>query len=306
MMKIKALHPQCPNALDLEHRVMWFTNGIHQSKVNFGYSSDDPGFISAQMDASIAAGFDGWIYDWYGFNHNEPVIDKGTQLSFDQAVKRNKKCAIMLDGPKCDGAGFINNLAQVHNVYLNSPAYLKDPSGKFVVLEFARQGVDWATVASMFPDVHILHWKSGSDGYSWIKVGAGQNPGSLSQLITDNQNCFLPSMSPGFNDTNPADPTRNIWGDSAPRIADYQNGNFLISVGRALPANTWAIQFVTGSDHEEGSAIEFNYGAPNRNNLPLLPLGNLTFTPSAPVEETVSSLSNRVTKIENYLQSFKK
>lgn len=265
---------QLPNNTKLLANYLgWFKGADGTSHRANVCQSDDPLTVRKQALAMHSVGFDGVVVDWYGATPDHaPPTDKATQILVQELLDLGMEFSIMLDKGAFSGAPLGQQRQQVFNVamqyirarYFTLPNYSRI-NGKPVLWEFGWQehGIDIAAAAKANPDVMILtqsRMAGGAGTYAWVNGFPPSTPQKYMQwyLAHTNDPIMVPCVFDKFNDANPKDPSKSIWGGPV-RILPIGLADMCIAEiskaaasGKKFPY----VQYASWNDYDEGTEME--------------------------------------------------
>ena len=265
----------------LAHVMPWFGPGsAHKSARCPVYDSADPTVVARQITQMKTMGLTGINIDYYGLHDSSGGVvydGRACPVLLAECVKQGLWFAVQPDHGimKNNKSGipaqtfFEDQITEVLSVFCTSPAYLRTPDGRFVMMLFgAPSGVDMGKVAVKFPQAAFVYQGNGGYGqagsagaFAWTPLSGGNTfysvapgPGQVS----------VGNLVQGFDDHDPANPSQSCWGGAARKAPYGQGQTFLDSVAAAVAAMNgvggahppaW-LQLVTWNDFEEGTNFE--------------------------------------------------
>lgn len=236
--------------------------------------SDDPRTVRNQALAMHSVGFDGVVDDWYGGGAADKAdpTDKATVLLAKETANLGMEISMMLDKGAFSGAPVGQQRQQVFNAalqyirahYFTLPNYSR-LNGKPLIWEFGWQehGIDIASVAKTNPDILILsqsRMAGGGGTYGWVNGFPPSTPKAyMDWYLSHTQDpIMVPCIFDKFNDANPKDPTKSIWGGPvrtlAPGLAQMciDGINKAAAAGKKFPM----VQYASWNDVDEQTELE--------------------------------------------------
>jgi hypothetical protein len=252
----------------------------HGSKSHLvtGYNSTDPEVIERQILEMQEMGFVGANLNWRG-PQNE--FETKAAIRWMTACERLGFVFFL-----CPDEGIFRDATNkqaameeamlfLRRVFFPSTAYWVRNGQPIVNFFLYNDGLNWTPIRAILGNALLLFQnKSGlthaeSNGcFAWInpdsKLSTGAWDGSIGlKYLKDyyaatatSDKLVLGGAWPGFDDTHPTDPTRNVWGTGVPRIMPRYNGGTLAVTFGMVPDKVPVVLVSTWNDWEEGSNIE--------------------------------------------------
>lgn len=262
--------------IKIMHRCDWWGGTSHP---NIGVNVTDPVYIQKTVRDMHERGIDACSLLWHGSQSRE---HQSALLMKPETEKQGMKFLIMIgsstptlklppkDHPEVSDADravvLINILDFLRDNFFHSPAYLRDASGKPILMFFGVSGVDWNAVRA-----HVA--LMGADGPSlWFRQEADYAPRSYADGYFGWTSCneawvtrlkslgkpFMLGQVARFDNTIAVAPVKCTWGAGHPRQLMSSGGRLLASqlaLARLHPDIPYA-HFATWNDYQEGSALE--------------------------------------------------
>jgi hypothetical protein len=253
------------------------------------YNSEDPFVIEAQFDVMQAAGIDGVRITYQGLNSPTSEIQtEAARVMALQCEKRGMGCVLLLDPAIAKKAGttpletgVISQLMdmQVQEI-INSTNYLKDASGKPIIMDFDVQAAGMTVVDATGKSTQTGNYQNvikalpqytfGSKHkmYSWMDMPA--TAANQTAYANDNANplMLMPGVILEFNDAgfvNPdstIDNNSEVWTKGTPfREAKSQSGNLYFDQLAKVNKATDYLSLITWNDYRERTTWEQFFAA---------------------------------------------
>lgn len=243
------------------------------------YNCTDPAYISGTFDKWQASGVKAFMANWYG--DYAGFVDKATYMAFEEAKRRGMCGCLQFDKGvfKYKKHPTFSNLQEmkyqldfIKNKYLNHPAHLKMPDGRFPMFEFCEGQLDghWPEVMAYNKSIvwaaENIPANNAPKGtlpmrYNWTPTDPIKGSAWFgSNAQADKNHMYVGMLCKGFDDSNPSDPTKSMWNPTSPRrFYPENNGDTWLQVLANAVKYIAAYKYlliVTHNDWEEGTAIE--------------------------------------------------
>jgi hypothetical protein len=252
------------------------------------YNSDDPFVIEAQFDVMQAAGIDGVRITYQGLNSPTSEIQtEAARVMALQCEKRGMLCVLLLDpaiakkaGTTPPDQGVVNQLLdpQVQEI-IKASSYLRDASGKPVIMDFDLAAAGGANIANIQALLPQYTFGSKHKMYSWADMP--WSSATLPAYANDNANpaMLMPGVMLEFNDAgfvnsdSTIDNNSEVWTKGTPvpgtsttwpptfREAKSMAGNFYFDQLALVSRATDYLSLITWNDYRERTTLEQFFAA---------------------------------------------
>lgn len=235
----------------------WFTHPKVGAHIDIGYNSVDMVERHVVSCKTVIPAKVAIVPDWYG-----PTGHPGED--YMQALREKSEIngtefSGMIDKGALAKFSFNDLVAYMRKEYFSSPAYSKS-SGKFLVWQFGVEGVDFAPVQKLNPDILIVSQNSGAATFAWPNGFAPSSPQAYMSGYLKRKDAFMcPTLWRGFDDHNKNDAAHSIWGGPARSMDSGSTGWDLwnVLVGEIYNAGSYTeIGLATLDDYEERTRLE--------------------------------------------------
>jgi len=208
------------------------------------------------------------LISWYGI----PKNGKMTQLWLDAAAKSKTPFSVGIiineELFKTNStAALTAAINSVYSTYCSQPAYFRHTNRPVIGVFMSNESVDWTAVRKAIPVSVMIMRENAFDANADVNFGWGAvDPAAyydwFYKTSLAKKTVTMAPVSKGFNDTDPKNPSKGVWGAVPPRVVPQDNANRWLytfssinkyySTALQLPF----VQLVTWNDYQEGTALE--------------------------------------------------